>query len=594
MTTTMKRLLIPLAAILVLPLACTDFLEPLPDGSYNSQNYKDYPKLIAGYIDKAYELLPATYLSDEFIGLDAVSDDAVFRDETRTMHRFSLGTPLITNYPFQDYWDRDYQALLYVNLFLENGIGINTHYKVDVERDALLPRCMQGDAFGLRAWYHYDLLHKFAGVGTDGTLLGISPMLEPTVYDSEGIREYRRQTFDQSIETIIRDCDSALLYLPLANRDFVMEEGFPTDVVGSVRYKKLDQIAIHYLKSLVYLLWASPAYNPNGDLSRWELAAQEALTVMRFKLERENVPGGFNPSAGFYWTSSNSPEAVWISNHASNSTYETAFYPAGFNGNAVYGPTQELVDAFPMANGYPVTDPRSGYDPAHPYVGRDPRFYSTVWYDGAQVLRGGNGAAMYTFNMKQGGKDVAGGVATSPTNYYIRKYVSLGWNANDNTVSTAPHCIFQMRWTEAALIFAEAANRVCGPTDERFGLSARDALAYIRSRPTNDNVPGIGSSGSDPWLDECATSQDAFESLVRNEWRIETCFEGKRLLNLFRWGDDSILGAILHRPVLSSGGTPELEEVVRRALPALSLPVPATEIRRTRGMIQNIGWETWR
>lgn len=40
-----------------------------------------------------------------------------------------------------------------------------------------------------------------------------------------------------------------------------------------------------------------------------------------------------------------------------------------------------------MANGYPIDDPASGYDENDPYAGRDPRFYATVFYHGAEVVR---------------------------------------------------------------------------------------------------------------------------------------------------------------------------------------------------------------
>lgn len=40
-----------------------------------------------------------------------------------------------------------------------------------------------------------------------------------------------------------------------------------------------------------------------------------------------------------------------------------------------------------MANGYPITDPRSGYDPQKPYDDRDPRFYAAIYYNGSSVLR---------------------------------------------------------------------------------------------------------------------------------------------------------------------------------------------------------------
>src|SRR5690606_40254130 len=48
-----------------------------------------------------------------------------------------------------------------------------------------------------------------------------------------------------------------------------------------------------------------------------------------------------------------------------------------------YNPTQEIVDAFRMANGKPITDPTSGYDPQNPYANREQRFYDFIVYDGA-------------------------------------------------------------------------------------------------------------------------------------------------------------------------------------------------------------------
>src|SRR5690606_40525416 len=49
-------------------------------------------------------------------------------------------------------------------------------------------------------------------------------------------------------------------------------------------------------------------------------------------------------------------------------------------------PTHNLVHEFFMANGLPITDPGSGYDPNNPYRNREKRFYYTVTYDGAEWL----------------------------------------------------------------------------------------------------------------------------------------------------------------------------------------------------------------
>ena len=49
-------------------------------------------------------------------------------------------------------------------------------------------------------------------------------------------------------------------------------------------------------------------------------------------------------------------------------------FPPTFYGSGRINPTQNLVDAFPMANGYPIADKaNSGYSENAPYTGRDPR-----------------------------------------------------------------------------------------------------------------------------------------------------------------------------------------------------------------------------
>ena len=46
------------------------------------------------------------------------------------------------------------------------------------------------------------------------------------------------------------------------------------------------------------------------------------------------------------------------------------------------------------------------------------------------------------FDMSVGGRDEAGGINNSMTNYYIRKYLYAGWNGNDDAIQTMPKSIF--------------------------------------------------------------------------------------------------------------------------------------------------------
>lgn len=589
----MKRYILIALSALFAATGCS-FLEPFPDGSYNEDNYADYPTIIRGFIDKAYNLRPSTYYSNEFIGTDACTDDMMYRDKSAAVRQFSIGNAHMGSNPLSSVWTRDYEAIYYVNLFLKDDVGRKTRYLVDPGSNAVLQKCLQGDAFGLRAWYGFNLLQFWGGEGTDGRMLGVCIPKEPVDLSNYDGASLVRPTYEESVEQILADCDSALKYLPPANRDqYLQGEAF--HVTGAIRYRALDAVSVKALKARVLLTWASPAFNPTGDKARWERAARAAKEVMDFKLTGED--GGLDPRASFLWTDPNAAEVIYTGNIGQNSTFETNFYPLGFGGSANIVPSQELVDAFPMANGYPITERASGYDPSRPYEGRDPRFYASVFYDGSPVIRNQSPyALMYTFEISDGGKDAPGGLKTSPSGYYAKKYVSLGWNPNDVTVQTAQHSIFFYRWAHMCLMFAEAANQAVGPLTAIDGLTARDALAYVRSRKVNTgsmDEEGIGAAG-DPYLDACSRSRDAFDKLVKNEWRVETCFEGIRFHNVRRWASAVSEINVPVSGVNISGGKYSYAEIERRSFPSLWMPIPYKEMRLAPGMVQNKGWEDWK
>jgi hypothetical protein len=289
---------------------------------------------------------------------------------------------------------------------------------------------------------------------------------------------------------------------------------------------------------------------------------------------------------------------------------ERMFYPGGFQGNGEIGATQELINAFPDKDGYPISDPRSSYNPANPYLNRDPRFYSTIFYNTAQAKKNNTGALMYTFeNWGSGpggpGDDAAGTKSSnSLTNYHIKKFVHMGLNWSDATINRQPHSKFFIRWAHMCLIFAEAANQVVGPVDEaKYGISARTAIQYLRARKTPDGATGLSpavGNAPDAYLAEVAAAGvTAFDALVRNERRIETCFEGLRFFDLRRWTKDltelnkAVHGAgIIQNEDLSF--TYNLNyEVEGRSYSSAFLPIPYSEILRMSKLDQNEGWEGW-
>jgi hypothetical protein len=149
------------------------------------------------------------------------------------------------------------------------------------------------------------------------------------------------------------------------------------------------------------------------------------------------------------------------------------------------------------------------------------------------------------------------------------------------------------------LNFAEAANKVVGPTDAaKFGLSAKDAIKYLRSRKSYDGAAGLAT---DPYLDEVSAAGEAsFDQFIKNERRIETCFEGFRFYDLRRWGTPL---AELNKPVhgaqiiknTDGSFTYDLNvEVEDRQFPSHFLPIPYDEMLRMDKLVQNEGWDAWK
>ncbi len=614
-------LLVFIAALLG---SCAKFLEPYPNGNYDSQTLWQYQGLVQGLIGYCYDNINSNnrnYADNEGVYLDGATDDAVITSSTNVMRRYAVNTMTSSQDPFATYWDRDYRMIRNCNLFLKDRRGYNTKFIVTqlgngFDRwNTLVRRRLQGEAFALRAFFEWDLLQRFGGKGTDGNMLGFPIVTD--IYNATDVVNIPRDTYDNCVKQIIADCDSAYKYLPIAHRDYLVA-AVDLGYAGGKYWNRLDGITTRAIKAELYLTWASPRFNPTNDIARWDSAASNAKKVMDFKMIKDvTTPLGnsFSPTTGVVFTNPNSPEIVFGTRwNTSNLTMEKLYYPGGFQGTASVGATQELVDAFPMANGKPITDPTSGYDPTKPYVNRDPRFYSSIFYNTAIAKKNNTGVNMYTFeNWNEGptvGKDAAGTKSdNNRTNYYIKKFVFMGWNPTDASPSSVTHSKFIVRWAHMLLTFAEAANQVVGPLDAtKYGMSARTAIQYLRGRKTYDNLAGLGTivpAPPDAYLAaQAAAGTAAFDALVRNERRIETCFEGIRFYDLRRWSTDATWQTMLNQPVhgayiVQVAGTPvtytyNLNYLVEnRAFPSPWNPIPYSEILRMNKLIQNEGWPSW-
>jgi hypothetical protein len=308
-------------------------------------------------------------------------------------------------------------------------------------------------------------------------------------------------------------------------------------------------------------------------LEKWEAAADASAELL-------NTIGGttgMSPSGEVFYLSQNDPDIIWRRDQQAINSWEKANFPPSLFGNGNTNPTQNFVDAFPMANGYPISDPSSGFDPNNPYAGRDPRLSAYVVYNGGKI-----GSKVINTNTEDGTDGLNETEKSTRTGYYLKKLLRETVNLAPNVNSTTQHFYTLIRYTEIFLNYAEAANEAWGPDGDPRGngFTPRSIIAAIRER--------AGITQPDNYL-STITSQDQMRELIRNERRLALSFEGFRFWDLRRW--DLPLNETA-KGVSITNNVHTVIDVEQRNYQAYMKygPIPNSEILRDGNLVQNEGW----
>jgi hypothetical protein len=292
---------------------------------------------------------------------------------------------------------------------------------------------------------------------------------------------------------------------------------------------------------------------PEGNINK------EGIFIRQYIMSNPNLGGRFDSYTGGTFTKGGA---------------ETGF--GGIN------PTQELVDDYAMANGLPITDPASGYDPQRPYLNREKRFYQSIiidgswWYNDTIFTRQGISSKNEI--------DLSDKNDATNTGYYIRKRcndkITLGpanWNGY-----TSSQNYYYFRFGEVLLNYAEAQNEAIGPD-----ASVYEAINQIRNR---SGLPGLS----------VGLSQGEMRDAIRRERRVELAFEDRRYWDLMRWDIAHINlnrpvhgisikagtnGKLVYTPVTVPGGNRKFD-VTKNYL----FPIPQGAIDRNKNLSQNPGY----
>ncbi|MCG1035814.1 RagB/SusD family nutrient uptake outer membrane protein [Polaribacter sargassicola] len=559
------------------------------ENSYSEEWVYSQPDYAEGILLNAYANIPNTVV-DGYGGdfLDSATDNAVTNNFSNGVYRLGSGGLTPSNI-IVGQWDNAYNQIRNVHLFMENGLGDNIYYDITSEEaDQLKRNNLKGEAFYLRAWWSFHLLQAFGGKTNDGDVLGY-PIVLRSLSDEEALdlEAVKRDSYSDCVAQIIKDLDSAMVYLPST-----YSGSNPTTGINNLG--RADQHVALALKSRVTLYAASPAYQSDdvvkltgmgqfnvvdetAYINKWKIAATQAQEAI-------NEIGDFISLTEGHFSSNTSPaEFIWRSFFTS-SALENNNYPIGERGGARTGPSQNLVNAFYTKNGYPIEDSRSGYDADNPYENRDPRLYLNVLYNG----RSFNNRTLETY---VGGLDSREKYTRNTrTGYYVRKWLSLvpGIISVDNS-SSQRHYNPYFRRTELFLNLAEAANEAYGPQGLGDNLT-QTAVQIIKSIRTKAGIT------DNTYVDEVAAlGKDEFRKLIQRERRLELAFENHRYFDLRRCLlplNETVKGIEITK---NSDDTLDYQEVVveERVFNDVKYyyaPIPYDEMSKSPNLINNLGW----
>ncbi len=469
-----------LACLMLSHFSCSDFLEVESKEQVSDATLWQTTGNADLFLNNVYTGIPGPF--NTFDPGENFTDNAmngVNGQTSRTLYANSVYTA--SNSP--SVWGL-YSSIRASNVFIEKA-GAST--LPDAWKKVRL-----AEARFVRAYYYMLLWTNYGGV----------PIIEDVLDQNEqGDAIFRaRNTAEETYQFIVSECAAIANDLP--------------ETVEAGRASKGSALA---LQGFCELYYASPLYNPSNDKAKWLKAAQTSKKV---------IDQGKYTLFGNYETmlleaNNNNSEVIFAKQYLGGTGLGGG--REGLQGPWIVGgiqhayggvnPTQELVDEYAMANGLPITDPASGYDPQQPYKNREKRFYQSVIYDGAfwldkeMIMKQGVGSRNAT--------DLSNTNEATNTGYYLKKGLDPKYAVNGNhQLSSANFVIF--RFAEVLLNYAEAQNEAVGPD-----ASVYEAINKVRLR---SELPAL----------KAGLTQEQMRVAIHRERRVELAFEEKRWYDLMR------------------------------------------------------------
>jgi starch-binding outer membrane protein, SusD/RagB family len=384
---------------------------------------------------------------------------------------------------------------------------------------------LAGQCYFFRAYFHWEIMRAWGSIPyIDEAMLPSSDMKIPVL------------KLNETVEKVMDDLGRALDLLPV---DWELTE-VGSRTVGNNAGRLTKGMALA-MRAEVMLFMGSPLFNGtvtrnfNYDEEYLKRSAAEAWEVIKLADQKVYELEPYETISDVFYTINRQipgkKELIFSgiprhhSRNAPGAARQMLFAIAG-GGNNTASPNAKYVENYGMANGLPIHDPESGYDPSAPFTGRDPRFYNDLRIDRSRNAQTINDARAFA-QLYVGGRDKS--ADNSRTGYGYKKFIGPtcntldnGWGGGANYWTLVP----RIRLAEIYLIYAEAVNEAYGPngTHPGAGLTAVQAINIVRNRA---GVPDVHS--------KYTTSKELFRERIRNERAVELAFEFKRWFDIRRW-----------------------------------------------------------
>jgi len=529
----------------LLVLGCKDdFLNTTPLDQVAENNVWSSDKLAEAAVLDLYQGTWAGTLSREET-TDAFTDQAVFTHPGRGVDGYTEGkmNPAGSYMDMQWFsWSQLYPFIRSSNIAIQKLTANEAGFEENFTKRLL------GEAYFMRGYFYTQLLRQFGGVVLT---------LEPLTLDDEA--EHPRATFEETVNQILSDFDQAIVLLEDAPASkarahkitvLAMKSRLLTHVASDLyepsKVSSVPTIASYEHKELI-------GFTSGSQSQRWEdakVASKKLLDATSgYKLDYSS-PAPFDEAVKNYeeiWHQGDkNQDFIWgrlVEEFGFKSrTYAggdgwaqgpgmVALYhgPNGYHEWAGTTPTQALVDKYDMADGTKF-DWNNSQHASDPYVNREPRFYSTILFDGApwkqrtdDVVKYDNFNELQTGYYKLSDGNTLNGVDTrqgpvedwngSRTGYYFKKfcdpYTEASWPQDLQKVD-APY----IRYSEILLNYVEA-NINLGDEGE--------AIQWLNKLRFRNGLPGVTVGGSE------------LMKLYKDERNKELVNEDARLFDMKRW-----------------------------------------------------------